>query len=94
MKKIAVYTFAAALLGIIIMLAPFVLFAREVSITGTDAQPQRLEPLQEAPSETEKMYGISPATYPSEVLFITLTLVLSFVIALRVRRFFMKKFTF
>jgi len=99
MKRILVYTFAAVFLGILIALAPFAFYANEVDIADMNEQTQRASPFnpkffQETSSKTEKLYVIPPATYPSEILFIAFMLILSLIIALGVRRYFMRNTTF
>lgn len=96
MKKIAAYTFIAVFLGLAMMLAPFVLFLNEVSMVETVGQTQRAIPFssrffREASSKIEKLYGIAPAAYPSEALFIVFMLLLSLLIAFGVRRYFTRK---
>jgi hypothetical protein len=96
MKKALVYTFAAVLLGTITMLAPFAFFAAEKDTTKMDAQAKGLSPftqefMRKAPEETEKAFGITPANYPVDAFFVLVTLTLSLVVALAVKRYFMKK---
>ena len=82
-KKILVYTFAAVLFGVVTMLAPLALF-----------RPSPAENMQTKSAETERTYGITPVTYPLDVLFIAFMLTLSLVIALGVMRRFMRKTVF
>lgn len=85
MKKILAYTFAAVILGIFMMLAPFALFIGEPDTGEIETQTERSDFL---------MHGLSLAPYPSEFLFIVFMLILSLIIALGVRRFFMRKIAF
>ena len=99
MKKILAYTLVAVLLGVVTMLAPFALFVSETDTSEMDTQAERsylptLGFMQKAPSRTEKTYGITPATYPPDFLFIAFMLTLSLVIALGVMRHFKRKTVF
>lgn len=99
MKKILAYASVAVLLGVVTMLAPFALFVSEMGSIEMDAQAERSYPLepqfmQKAPSKTEQAYGIPPATYPQDVLFIAFMLTLSLVLALGVMRHSVKKTAF
>jgi len=99
MKKILAYTFVAVLLGAVTMLAPFALFVSEIDISEMDTQAEPFynspaEYLKTRSSETEQTYGITAATYSPDILFIASMLTLSLVIALGVRRHFMRKTIF
>lgn len=83
MKKILAYTLVAVLLGVVTMLAPLALFG-----------PSPAEYMQTKSAETERTYGITPETYPLDVLFIAFMLTLSLVIALGVMRHFKRKTVF
>ena len=95
MKKILAYTLVAVLLGTVTMLAPFALIVSEIGTSGMDTQAEQsyFSPTntRAMSSETEQIYGITPVTYPLDVLFIAFTLTLSLVIALGVMRYFMRK---
>jgi len=96
MKKALVYIFVAVLLGTITMLTPFALFPAEKSVTGMDVTPKRLSPftqesMRKAPVEIEKAYGITQASYPTDIFSILAILTLSFVVALAVKRYFTRK---
>jgi len=96
MKKILAYTLVAVLLGAVTMLAPFALFVSEIGISEMDtlAEPFYNSPaeyLKTRSSETEQTRGITAATYSPDILFIAFMLTLSLVIALGVRRHFMRK---
>lgn len=99
MKKILAYTFAAVLLGVVTMLAPSALFVSEMSgAAGTNTRGKTLDPtstdyLQRMPAETERSYGITPATYSPDFLFIAFMFTLSLITALGVRRHFTRKTT-
>ena len=94
MKKILAYTFVAVLLGVVTMLAPFALFIREMDTQSEPFHPSPAEYMQTKSAETERTYGITPVTYPLDVLFIAFMLTLSLVIALGVMRHFMRKTVF
>jgi hypothetical protein len=96
MKKILAYTFAAVLLGVGMMLAPFTLFAIEMSANGMDTQAERsysspTEYLQGASSKIEQTYGIEPITRPADIMFIAFLPVVSLLIALGVTSYFKRK---
>ena len=99
MKKILAYTLVAVLLGVVTMLAPFALFVSEIETNDMDTQAEQFfsptpENMRTMPSKTEQTQGITPATYPLDVLFIAFMLTLSLVIALGVMRRFMRKTVF
>jgi len=93
MKKVLAYTFAAVLLGVVTMLAPFALFVGEMATSKMNTEAGRsYTPLsdfdmQKTPLLTEQAYGITPAIYPVDFLFIAFMLTLSLVIALGVMRY-------
>ena len=101
MKKILAYALVAVLLGVVTMLAPFALFVSEIDTSkmGTNEMDTQAEPfysspteyLQRMPSKTEQTYGITPATYSPDFLFIAFMLTLSLVIALGVTSYFKRK---
>ena len=94
-KKILVYTFAAVLFGVVTTLAPYALFVSEMDTQAepffTSSTPENMRTMS---SKTEQTQGITPATYPLDVLFIAFMLTLSLVIALGVMRRFMRKTVF
>ncbi len=94
-KKVLAYTSVAVLLGIVTMLAPFALIVSEIGTSGMDTQAEQsyFSPTntRAMSSETERAYGIPPATYSPDILFIAFTLTLSLVIALGVMRYFIRK---
>ncbi len=103
MKKILAYTSLAVLLGVATMLAPFALFAGEMytqagqTLSPLTSESREKHPptpdfyMQEAPSLTEQAYGITPATFPPDFLFIAFMVALGLVAALGVMRYFKRK---
>ncbi len=94
MKKILAYTLVAVLLGVVTMLAPFTLFISEMDTYAEPSYVLTPEYMKATSSKTETTYGITPATYPLDFLFITFLLILSLVIAFGVMRHFMRKTLF
>jgi len=100
MKKILAYTFVAVLLGIGMMLAPFALFVGEIDTGEVNTEAGRSYTatsdfdMQKTPLLIEQAYGITPAIYPMDVLFIAFMLTLSLVIALGVMRYSRGKIVF
>ncbi len=102
MRKILAYTSVAVLLGVAMMLAPFALFAGELYaqdgmpdvFTTEESKSRAFTPdfyMQEAPSLTEQAYGITPATFPADFLFIAFMVALGLVAALGVMRYLKEK---
>lgn len=98
MKKILAYTLTAVLLGVVTMLTPFAPFL-SVSEMNTGKLDTQAEPFYSSPTEymkarsaeTEQIQGITPATYSPDILFIAFMFALSLIVALGVRRHFMRK---
>ena len=96
MKKVLAYTFAAVLLGVATMLAPFTLFIGEMGANEMDTQAEGVYPytpeyMRTMSSETEQKYGITPATYSPDYLSIAFMFTLSLVVALGAMSYFKRK---
>ena len=94
MKKILAYTLVAVLLGVGTMLTPFALFVSEIDMQAEPFYSSPAEYMKTRSSEMEQTYGITPATYPPDFLFIVFMFTLSLVIALGVMRYFGRKTVF
>ncbi len=98
MKKMLAYACVAVLLGTVMMLGPFALFAGETgTISERDGQVEPLfltpESLQKSSSETEQMQGIAPASFSPDIVFIVTMFALSFAIASGFMRYAVRKTT-
>ncbi len=91
MKKMLAYVLAAVLLGTAAMMAPFGLFIGQVNEKYSNFPPTLTEDTRSFSVELEEKLGLSPATYPIDMLYIGGMLVSSFAVALGVRRFSTKR---
>lgn len=91
MKKILAYILAAVLLGTVTMMAPFGLFTGKIDEKYEDLSLTSAEDTRNYSAKLEETYGLSPATYPLDTLYIVFMLASSFAVALGVMRYSMKK---